>query len=157
MFEQILSSSNIRNIWRTVWRTWILIQELKGLKLIYPWISTYLSLSRLCNLWYFRRFFIDYASRYNVRKKGEITPLCNIRGPQQRYGNKENSSLQQNLQNMLCIFETKVNLCCSKWHKFHVWCDTHIILCSQKSVFTQLAKTWFVARHVWMWVSKCTT
>ena len=95
MFEQILSSGNIRNIWRTVWRTWILILELKGLKLIYPWISTYLSLSRLCNLRYFRRFFIDYASRYNVRKrekshhcviseevlsKGMVirtTPLCN--------------------------------------------------------------------------------
>ena len=156
MFEQIISSSNIRNIWRTVWRTWILILDLKGLKLIYPWISTYLSLSRLCNLRYFRRFFIDYASRYNVRKKvkshhcviSEVlskdvvirtTPLCN------------------KICSTCCAFSRPKLTCVAASDINSMYGVTHIILSSQKSVFIQLAKTWFVARQVWMWVSKCTT
>ena len=38
-----------------------------------------------------------------------------------------------------------------------VWRDSGVILTSQKTVFTQHAKTWLDARQVWTWVVKRTT
>ena len=42
----------------------------------------------------------------------------------------------------------------SKWCNSHVWSDFHIILSNQKSVFTQLATTWFKAGALWWWGGK---
>ena len=53
-----------------------------------------------------------------------------------------------------CISGHISNLFCSKWHNFRLWRDSRVISSNQKSVFTQLATTWFVARQVWTWVSK---
>ena len=48
-------------------------------------------------------------------------------------------------------------LFCNKWRESRVWHDSRVILTNQKSVFSQLSTTWFVARWVWMRVVKCTT
>ena len=51
--------------------------------------------------------------------------------------------LQENLF-MLCVSAAHGKLIlCSKWCNTRVWCDSHSILSSQMSVFTQLATTWF--------------
>ena len=57
--------------------------------------------------------------------------------------------LQQNLYKICCAFyRPNANLFCNKWRKFCIQRDTHVILTNQKSVFAQLATTWFVARQV---------
>ena len=43
----------------------------------------------------------------------------------------------------------KANLFCSRWRNSSIWYDSFIILSNQKSVFTQLATSWFVARQFW--------
>ena len=60
---------------------------------------------------------------------------------------------------ILCctFYRPKANLHCSKWRRTRVWCDSRVILSNQKSVFTQLATAWFVARQVWTKVVKRAT
>ena len=41
---------------------------------------------------------------------------------------------------------------CSKWRKCRIWRESRAILSNQKSVFRQLATTWFDTRQVWTWV-----
>ena len=38
-----------------------------------------------------------------------------------------------------------------------VWRDSRVILSNQKTVFTELVITWFVARQVWTWLVKHVT
>ena len=58
--------------------------------------------------------------------------------------------------NKLCpcctFYRRKANLICRKWRNSCVWCYSLVILSNQKSVFTKLARTWFVTRQVWAWV-----
>ena len=51
-------------------------------------------------------------------------------------------------------FATKSTCCEFYQPNFRVWRDFlfRVILSNRKSVFTQLATTWFVARQVWTWV-----
>ena len=51
----------------------------------------------------------------------------------------------------------KANLFCNKWRNSRVSRASRIIWSNQKSVFTQLATTWFVLRKVWTMVVKCAT
>ena len=46
------------------------------------------------------------------------------------------------------FYRPTANLFCNKWRKSRVWRDSRAILSNQKSVFTQLATTWFVARQI---------
>ena len=52
------------------------------------------------------------------------------------------------------FYQPKANLFYSKWH---VWCESCVILSNKKLEFTQLAATWCVARQVWTWLAKCAT
>ena len=47
------------------------------------------------------------------------------------------------------FYRLKANLFCRKWRNSRVWHDSRVTLSNQKSVFTQLATTWFAARQVW--------
>ena len=49
------------------------------------------------------------------------------------------------------FYRPKADLFCNKWCNSHVWLDSHVILSNQKSIFTQLATTWFAAKQVWTW------
>ena len=60
-------------------------------------------------------------------------------------------------------FCNKIFTCCTNWalkqtffaaswHKSRIWRESRAILSNQKSVFRQLATTWFDTRQVWTWV-----
>ena len=57
--------------------------------------------------------------------------------------------LQQNLKRC-ALYRPKANLFCSRLRKYRVWRDFRVISSNQKSVFTQLATTWFwfISRQV---------
>ena len=63
--------------------------------------------------------------------------------------------------NKLCkccaFYGLKANLFCSNWRNSSVWRDSRVILSNQKSVFTELAATFFFLRQVWTWVVKRAT
>ena len=65
--------------------------------------------------------------------------------------------LQQNLY-MLRVLPAQDKLrFWSKWHNFRLWRDSRVISSNQKSVFTQFATTWLVAKQVWTWLVKLAT
>ena len=51
------------------------------------------------------------------------------------------------------LYRPMANLFCNKWRNSHEKHDSCVIFSNQKSVFTQLATTWFV----WTWVVKRAT
>ena len=59
--------------------------------------------------------------------------------------------LQQNLY-MLRVLLAQTILFFSNWRKSREWRVSPVILSNPKSVFTQLATTWFGARQVWTWL-----
>ena len=58
-------------------------------------------------------------------------------------------------------FCNKIRACCGfyrpKTNLFRVWRDSRVMLSNQKTVFTELATTWFVVRQVWTWLVKHVT
>ena len=57
--------------------------------------------------------------------------------------------------NKICTWyklSPKANFFCSKWRKSRIWRESRAILSNQKSVFRQLATTWFDTRQVSTWV-----
>ena len=58
-------------------------------------------------------------------------------------------------------FCSKLRACCGfnrpQTNLSRVWRDSRVILSNQKTVFTELVTTWFVARKVWTWLVKHVT
>ena len=58
---------------------------------------------------------------------------------------------------MLPVWQAHGRLVLQRWRNPRLWRDSRIIVSNQKSVLTQFATTWFVARQVWTRMVKCAT
>ena len=70
---------------------------------------------------------------------------------------ERNSTFSKKISTCCAFYRLKANLFCGKWWESSVRLDSCVILHNQKSVFTQLATTWFVGRQVRMLMAKCAT